>query len=169
MKKEERKKIKKIFFALLILLLISIIIFILVSQKTVVGECQKDADCVLQQISCCPCEMGGEEACMSRENAIYSEQKLRECPENIVCIALYNCKIKACKCEEGKCISVSEEENKTALPNPASVYCIEQGGTLEIREDEQRNQYGVCIFPQGECEEWAFYRGECKPGESLGK
>lgn len=51
------------------------------------------------------------------------------------------------------------------MPNPASAYCEEQGGTLEIREDEDGGQYGVCIFDDGsECEEWAFYRGECESG-----
>jgi putative hemolysin len=48
------------------------------------------------------------------------------------------------------------------LPNPASVYCEGQGYTLEIRMDEEGNQYGVCVFPDGsECEEWEFFRGEC--------
>lgn len=48
------------------------------------------------------------------------------------------------------------------LPNPASKYCVDQGYELEIRTDESGNQYGVCIFPDGsECEEWAFFRGEC--------
>jgi len=49
-----------------------------------------------------------------------------------------------------------------SLPNPASKYCVDQGYKLEIRSDEAGNQYGVCIFPDGsECEEWAFFRGEC--------
>jgi len=52
------------------------------------------------------------------------------------------------------------------MPNPASVYCEEQGGKIEIRTQDDGGQYGVCIFPDGsECEEWAFFRGECKPGE----
>lgn len=47
------------------------------------------------------------------------------------------------------------------LPNPASVYCEEQGGTLEI-VDSPEGQYGICVLPDGtRCEEWAFYRGEC--------
>ncbi|NIN66658.1 MAG: DUF333 domain-containing protein [Anaerolineae bacterium] len=52
-----------------------------------------------------------------------------------------------------------------ALPNPASVYCEEQGGTVEIR-DSEAGQYGVCVFDDGsECDEWAFFNGECQPGE----
>lgn len=51
------------------------------------------------------------------------------------------------------------------IANPASTHCIEQGYTLEMRTDEQGGQYGVCIFRDGsECEEWAFFRGECAPG-----
>ena len=52
--------------------------------------------------------------------------------------------------------------NQAQLANPASEYCIQQGGKLEIRKDDQGNEYGVCIFEDGnECEEWAFFRGEC--------
>jgi TolB protein len=52
------------------------------------------------------------------------------------------------------------------MPNPASVFCEEKGYTVEIRE-EPGGQKGYCIFPDGsECDEWAFYRGECSaPGE----
>ena|GEM_PF-1186918 len=51
------------------------------------------------------------------------------------------------------------------MPNPASQYCVEQGGRVEIRTTE-KGEVGYCIFPDGsECEEWAFFRGECKPGK----
>jgi putative hemolysin len=54
----------------------------------------------------------------------------------------------------------------TGMPNPASVYCEEEGGTVEIRTDADGGQVGVCIFPDGsECDEWAFFRGECAPGD----
>jgi len=56
---------------------------------------------------------------------------------------------------------------ESGLPNPASEYCEENGGTVEIREDESGGQVGYCIFPDGsECEEWAYYRGECQQGEN---
>jgi len=55
-------------------------------------------------------------------------------------------------------------EPATGLANPASVYCQEQGYALEMRTDANGGTYGVCEFPDGsECEEWAFYRGECQP------
>jgi putative hemolysin len=51
-----------------------------------------------------------------------------------------------------------------SIANPASAYCVEQGGTSEIRTAEDGSQFGVCVFPDGsECEEWAFFRGECAP------
>ncbi len=54
------------------------------------------------------------------------------------------------------------------LPNPASVYCEENGGILELRTDASGGVAGVCIFPDGsECDEWAYFRQECKPGDSL--
>jgi putative hemolysin len=50
------------------------------------------------------------------------------------------------------------------IANPASTYCLEQGGTSEIRTAEDGSQYGVCSFPDGsECEEWTFFRGQCTP------
>jgi putative hemolysin len=52
-----------------------------------------------------------------------------------------------------------------ALPNPASAYCEQQGGRLEIRTDASGGQAGFCLFADGsECEEWAYFRGECSPG-----
>ena len=58
-------------------------------------------------------------------------------------------------------VSPTPEAN---LPNPASVFCEEQGGKLELRQDASGGVAGVCVFPDGsECEEWAYYRGECAP------
>ena len=52
------------------------------------------------------------------------------------------------------------------MPNPASVYCGQAGGTLEIKKDNSGNEYGMCTFKNGtSCEEWALFRNEgCKPG-----
>ena len=55
-------------------------------------------------------------------------------------------------------------ESPVGLPNPASKFCEDQGYRLELRTDV-RGTAGYCIFPDGsECEEWAFFRGECGPG-----
>src|SRR5512146_2882853 len=48
------------------------------------------------------------------------------------------------------------------MPNPASVYCKEQGNKLEIRTAADGSQNGICVFPDGStCDEWAYFRGEC--------
>jgi putative hemolysin len=59
---------------------------------------------------------------------------------------------------------VSTDIPQAIVPNPASAYCLEQGYTSEIRTAAHGSQSGVCIFPDGsECDEWAYFRGECGP------
>ncbi len=49
-----------------------------------------------------------------------------------------------------------------AMSNPASKYCIDNGGTIRIISDDAGNQKAMCIFLDGsECEEWAFYNNTC--------
>jgi putative hemolysin len=44
------------------------------------------------------------------------------------------------------------------MANPASVYCMKRGGTLEMRE-EAGGTVGYCRLPDGTViEEWAFFR-----------
>jgi hypothetical protein len=51
---------------------------------------------------------------------------------------------------------------QAGIPNPASVFCTEQGNKHEIRMAADGSQNGICVFPDGsECDEWAYYRGEC--------
>jgi putative hemolysin len=45
-----------------------------------------------------------------------------------------------------------------ARPNPASVFCVQNGGRSEIRSGP-RGQYRVCRLPNGRVvDEWAYYR-----------
>ena len=61
-------------------------------------------------------------------------------------------------------------EEGAELPNPASVYCQEQGGTVEIRTLFDDSQKGFCLFDDhSECEEWAFFRAECQKRVSFCK
>jgi putative hemolysin len=64
--------------------------------------------------------------------------------------------------------SVLPTQNPEAnMVNPASTFCMENGGREETRKDASGGEYGVCVFPDGsECDSWAFFRGECRPGES---
>jgi hypothetical protein len=54
-----------------------------------------------------------------------------------------------------------------ALANPASLNCTAKGGNLFIITGTSGSS-GLCTFKDGSsCEEWAFYRGECGPKETL--
>jgi len=53
--------------------------------------------------------------------------------------------------------------SQPAIANPASVYCVQHGGTLDLRT-VSGGVVGVCMFSDGsECEEWRYFRGECLP------
>ncbi|SAK55265.1 hypothetical protein AWB76_02144 [Caballeronia temeraria] len=64
------------------------------------------------------------------------------------------------------CTSEAQDKpvpQRAGLANPASVSCIQRGGTLQI-VDSPQGQIGICRFPNGrQCEEWALLRGECSP------
>ncbi|MBT3354861.1 MAG: DUF333 domain-containing protein [Candidatus Scalindua sp.] len=65
-------------------------------------------------------------------------------------------------------VGCSSEPKMIGMPNHASVFCIEKGGDLEIRSGKDGGEVGYCVFEDGsECEEWALFRGECRPGDSL--
>jgi putative hemolysin len=50
------------------------------------------------------------------------------------------------------------------LANPASVYCVERGGEVEI-VDEAGGQVGYCLLPDGtRIEEWELYRSRVESG-----
>ena len=52
------------------------------------------------------------------------------------------------------------------IANPASQNCLDKGGKLEIRTNSA-GQYGICVFTDGsECEEWVFFRGTCRHGQT---
>jgi putative hemolysin len=54
------------------------------------------------------------------------------------------------------------------MPNPASVYCEQNGNKLEIQTASDGSQSGICVFPDGStCDEWAYFRGECAPAAPI--
>ena len=58
--------------------------------------------------------------------------------------------------------SAGTEIPEANMPNPASVYCEQNGNKLEIQTASDGSQSGVCVFPDGStCDEWAYFRGEC--------
>ena len=49
------------------------------------------------------------------------------------------------------------------IANPASVYCEDNWGTLQLEE-----WAWLCMFDDGSyCEEWSYYRGECEKWEIM--
>jgi uncharacterized protein len=59
---------------------------------------------------------------------------------------------------------VATELPKANMPNPASVYCEQNGNKLEVHTAADGSQSGVCVSPDGStCDEWAYFRGKCGP------
>lgn len=55
--------------------------------------------------------------------------------------------------------SENEPEQREGIGNPASEYCIQQGGKLEVKKDDEGNEYALCHLPDGTIvEEWALFR-----------
>jgi Tol biopolymer transport system component/putative hemolysin len=51
------------------------------------------------------------------------------------------------------------------IANPASEYCLHQGGNLKIEQRGDGGEFGICIFEENrQCEEWALMRGGCPVG-----
>ncbi|HEY9121494.1 MAG TPA: beta-Ala-His dipeptidase [Brevefilum sp.] len=66
-------------------------------------------------------------------------------------------------CSPESTIPINPTAETSDMVNPASQFCEARGYQLEIR-DKDDGQVGYCLFPDGsECEEWAYYRGECTP------
>ena len=60
------------------------------------------------------------------------------------------------------CVSQQTPSPTPQTANPASQFCEARGGTLKIVTAADGSQAGYCTLATGEeCEEWAYYRGEC--------
>lgn len=102
----------------------------------------------------CACTEGGAACTLMACNVCVDSCGDGVCQE-IVCLGTN------CPCAEtGE--SCPADCANAGLANPASVNCVNKGGELEFRENEL-GTYGVCVTRDGECEEWAFFKGECDP------
>jgi putative hemolysin len=82
-------------------------------------------------------------------------EDLRACPDgsHVARNPMNNCEFHPCP----------KENAITGMPNPAAKFCEGSGYEYSLRGSE-----GYCIFPdKTECEEWAFYRGECTDVKSF--
>ena len=58
-----------------------------------------------------------------------------------------------------------EAGEQSQLPNPAAVYCEEQGGYLEALMFEAGSK-AYCVFDDlSKCWQWDFHKGDCKKGQ----
>lgn len=116
-----------------------------------------EAGCVAKNGECCK----GDVCSRDQVTCVYdSVPRFEGCDSNCIPIV--------------KCVSASEQSTQpipsaspAGLANPASVYCEDMNGTLEILNGlATPGQVGYCFFSDGTaCEEWAFFRGDCKPGD----
>lgn len=83
--------------------------------------------------------------------------------KTLIAIGLASFTLVACGGDDSPSTTTASTEAPTSteapqIANPASQYCIDQGGTLEI-VDEQGGQVGYCNLPDGtRVEEWEFYQ-----------
>lgn len=56
----------------------------------------------------------------------------------------------------------NELAQDTALSNPATVYCLQEGGEFVMKKTLDGATEGFCILPNNiTCEVWAHYQGDC--------
>lgn len=59
------------------------------------------------------------------------------------------------------CTAENNETPAIGMPNPASEYCVQQGGKLEMKQDKDGSQYALCHLPDGRVvEEWELFRSQ---------
>ena len=74
--------------------------------------------------------------------------------KNITILAVLAVSVSACSSMQ----TTDSKQAKIGLANPASQYCVDQGGKLEIVK-EANGEVGYCHLPNGEkVEEWALFR-----------
>lgn len=66
----------------------------------------------------------------------------------------------ACSDDDSPADTSTPDSAPTQIANPASTFCIEQGGTIEIVE-EAGGQVGYCNLPDGtRVEEWEYFNSQ---------
>lgn len=59
--------------------------------------------------------------------------------------------------------NTTEPESMIGMANPASEFCVKQGGKLEPRKDKDGGEYAMCHLPNGQVvEEWDYFRKHSK-------
>jgi putative hemolysin len=82
----------------------------------------------------------------------------RMIPATILLMTLAGCTLPRVQPSE----PAGTEMPQAGMPNPASVYCAQNGNKHVLSADGIQD--ALCIFPDGSaCDEWAYFRGECCP------
>jgi putative hemolysin len=88
------------------------------------------------------------------------EKMKRIIPFTILLMTLAACTAQQVQAPE----PAATETPQANMPNPASVYCEQNGNKLGIQTASDGSQNGICVFPDGStCDEWSYFRGECGP------
>ena len=57
-----------------------------------------------------------------------------------------------------------QQEPMIGMANPASEFCIKQGGSLEPKKSADGGAYALCHLPDGQVvEEWEYFRKHHQP------
>ena len=75
------------------------------------------------------------------------------------------------KYDTPKCLDDEQGwDKRVGTPNPASKYCVDQGGESKIKKDENWGEYGICLIDGKEVDEWEYYRAAVgKANEEMAK
>ena len=61
-----------------------------------------------------------------------------------------------------------EQEKPVGMSNPASEYCVKQGGKPETKRQTDGSEYGVCHLPNGKTiGEWELFRRDNHPSNKM--
>lgn len=90
---------------------------------------------------------------------------MRTADGEVACTKMY-CE----KYDTPKCLDEEQGDQQVGMPNPASKYCVDQGGESKIKKDENWGEYGICLIDGKEVEEWEYYRAAVgKANEEMAK
>jgi hypothetical protein len=70
-----------------------------------INECSTDDDCIKKQVTCCPCDKGGQERCIPKDKEEYYNVLLADCPVNLstICPVDDHCNANVCRCINNRC------------------------------------------------------------------
>lgn len=135
-------------------------------KETFGNRCQMEANGLAKFLYEGECEFENENKEIDLNNCETYFDGCNNC--SVVNWELLACTLMYCENpSEPKCTKTKEWN--VSMANPASVYCENNWWTLEI-QNQKDGQIWICNFDDwSNCEEWAFYRWECKWAPQIDK